>query len=369
MSNTEDKNKIIKHNKYTEAFQSSTTESKDNKQNEFEEEKSNEKRNLQIEEFSIKKNVPTRFDYAYYNKKEKEKEKKEIESRNENDNPNEDNSKVDDSIVSQSQNFRYDERLKDPIRKSYLKNKQGKVNKDSNDKYDIAQSYNKDHIEYRAYQFKVIMLGNIAVGKTCLLSYFVDSLFKDNYTCTVGVDFKVKTVVLTNNLKVDLQIWDTSGEERFRTITKQYYRDAAGIVLVFDVTNEKSFNDLTQWVDEIYSTGKRNVSIVLIGNKADLVSERVVSYERANQFASRKNIEYYEASAKTGQQVEEIYIRLSANMVNIREEEDMKMNGNEENIVLDSSRINVNDGNGKFKNDNKNLKIGSKKKNKNCCGE
>lgn len=343
MSQPEDKNKIIKHNQFTEAFKSNLKKEEEKDENE-DESKRKEKRSLQIEEFTKRSLGPTRFDYEFYKKERK------IE---------EDVSQKEDLNNSQTQEFRYDERLKDPIRRSYFKNNKTstKTNKD-----------NTDYIDYRAYQFKVIMLGNIAVGKTCLLSYFVDSLFKDNYTCTVGVDFKVKTVVLTENLKVDLQIWDTSGEERFRTITKQYYRDAAGIVLVFDVTNEKSFSDLEKWVDEINLTAKPNVNVVLIGNKADLGNERVVSYEKASRFASMKGIEYYEASAKTGQQVEEVYIRLSVNMVNTLEEEEMKAGGNDGSIVLDNSKVNVSVNDGRNGNGNGNLKIGSRKKNKNCCG-
>lgn len=364
MSLFEEKNKIIKHNQFTEAFKSDpkkqdeNDENNENNENQTEsksnekEGKQIEKRSLQIEEFTKRSTTPTRFDYAFYNKNDKNDKKHENE---------EESLQKNLSNTSQSQDFIYDERLKDPIRRSYFKSNKtnNKTNKD-----------NPSFIDYRAYQFKVIMLGNIAVGKTCLLSFFVDSLFKDNYSCTVGVDFKVKTVVLSDNLKVDLQIWDTSGEERFRTITKQYYRDAAGIVLVFDVTNEKSFSDLEKWVDEINSTAKRNVNVVLIGNKADLTSERVVSYERASRFASQKGIEYYEASAKTGQQVEEVYFRLSGNMVNSLEEEEMKEGKDEKSIVMDSSKadVSVGDGFGNLNGKNGNLKIGSRKKNKNCCG-
>ena len=194
--------------------------------------------------------------------------------------------------------------------------------------------------EYRGYMFKVIMLGNIAVGKTCLLSYFVDNTFKSEYSCTVGVDFKVKTIVLNPSVKVDLQIWDTSGEERFKTITRQYYRDAAGIALVFDVCNEKSFKDCVLWIEDIRLVAKRNVNIILIGNKTDLSTKRCVSYEVARRYAENNNIEYYESSAKTGHQVNGIFERLAGNMVNTLEEEDNNNNNNncsKDNISLNNN--------------------------------
>ena len=207
------------------------------------------------------------------------------------------------------------------------------------------------------------MLGNIAVGKTCLLSFFVDSVFKENYTCTVGVDFKVKTVVLGPSIKVDLQIWDTSGEERFRTITKQYYRDAAGIVLVFDVTNEKSFSDIGQWIDDINLIAKKNVRLILVGNKQDMVNERVISTEVARRFADKNNLIYYETSAKTGHQVQEIYEKLSEDMVNSFEAElELKKKvEQEENVGSKSKTVK----NNIIQVDLKSEK--SRKSNKNCC--
>lgn len=200
-----------------------------------------------------------------------------------------------------------DPRLKEPFKRLYF----SKKDKNSSQKPD-----------YQAYMFKVIMIGNIAVGKTCLLSYFMENKFNKEYSCTVGIDFKIKTIVLSSDCKVDMQIWDTSGEERFKTITRQYYRDAAGIVLVFDVTNEKSFTDITNWMDDINTSAKRSVNIVLVGNKTDLIEKRCVSFERANRFAQENNIEYYESSAKTGHQVVDIYRRLAMNMVNTLELEE-----------------------------------------------
>lgn len=232
-----------------------------------------------------------------------------------------------------------------------------KKDKDSKTNYD---SLNKSkNIDYQRYMFKVILLGNIAVGKTCLLSYFVDSVFRHEYTCTVGVDFKIKTVTLPKNKKVDLQIWDTSGEERFKTITRQYYRDAAGIVLVYDVTNEKSFADVVHWIEDIRLCAKSNVSIVLVGNKTDLENQRVVSYRTAQQYARHNDIEYYETSARTGQSVGKLFSDLAQIMVNVYDYEETTRRMDEQK----SSFLNNND---HQKRDVK-LDLGVKSKKKNCC--
>ena len=188
----------------------------------------------------------------------------------------------------------------------------------------------KKDVEYQRYMFKVILLGNIAVGKTCLLSYFLNKVFKPEYTCTVGIDFKVKTVFLENNKSADLQIWDTSGEERFKTVTRQYYRDASGIVLVYDVTNEKSFADVVHWIDDIKISSKINISIVLVGNKTDLEDKRVVSFKTASNYASQNNIKYIETSAKSGFNVSDLFEDLSQIMINVSDIEEA--NKKEQNI-------------------------------------
>lgn len=278
---------------------------------------------IQKDEFSqTKQSTLTRFDYGFYN------QNKEIVNESEDNNVN------NSTIISKP---------KEVPKISFY-------------------GTNKTPQDYRAYQFKVIMLGNIAVGKTCLLSFFVDSVFKENYTCTVGVDFKVKTVVLGPSIKVDLQIWDTSGEERFRTITKQYYRDAAGIVLVFDVTNEKSFTDIGQWIDDINLIAKKNVRLILVGNKQDMVNERVISTEVARRFADKNNLVYYETSAKTGHQVQEIFEKLSEEMVNSFEADlAVKKKEQEEDSIPGSSTNKNNIIHVDLKSER------SKKPNKNCC--
>lgn len=203
-----------------------------------------------------------------------------------------------------------------------------------NKKSSFAQIKQLDK-DYKGFMFKVIMLGNIAVGKTCILSFFTDNQFRTEYTCTIGCDFKTKTIIPKNssNIKVDMQIWDTSGEERHRSITKQYYRDSAGIVLVFDVTNEKSFSDIVTWIEEIKTNSRPKCSIVLVGNKTDLNNERVVSQDRVLRFANTYEIPYFETSAKTGASIEDIFYKLADKMIEMYEEEGIKFSN------ANSSRI------------------------------
>jgi len=164
-------------------------------------------------------------------------------------------------------------------------------------------------------RFKVILLGDIAVGKTSILSRFVDDKYSSEYRCNVGVEFKVKSLYLDEKTGADLQIWDTCGEERFRTITRQYYRDSSGIILVFDVTNRNSFERMTSWINDITEYGPTGTQIILVGNKIDLDDDRVISSHEALNFANKNNILYIEVSAKTSYNVIYLFEVLSKTMV------------------------------------------------------
>lgn len=157
------------------------------------------------------------------------------------------------------------------------------------------------------YQYKVILLGDISVGKTSILRRFIEDEFTSEYYCTVGVEFRIKTIYLNNNLGADLKIWDTCGEEKYRTITRQYYRDSNGVLLVFDLTSGVSFEKLQEWYDDVINNGPRDLHIVLIGNKKDL-PEKEVTPEMVKQFLDEHNdIEYIETSALTGEGVSDAF--------------------------------------------------------------
>ncbi|XP_048491757.1 GTP-binding protein YPTM2 isoform X2 [Beta vulgaris subsp. vulgaris] len=136
------------------------------------------------------------------------------------------------------------------------------------------------------YLFKLLLIGDSGVGKSCLLLRFADDSYLDSYISTIGVDFKIRTVD-QDGKTIKLQIWDTAGQERFRTITSSYYRGAHGIIVVYDITDQESFNNVKQWLSEIDRYASNNVNKLLVGNKSDLTANRAVSYETAKKKISR----------------------------------------------------------------------------------
>ncbi|KAL6865149.1 hypothetical protein ACP4OV_016300 [Aristida adscensionis] len=165
-------------------------------------------------------------------------------------------------------------------------------------------------IEYD-YLFKLLLIGDSSVGKSCLLLRFADDAYVDTYISTIGVDFKIRTVDLDGKT-VKLQIWDTAGQERFRTITSSYYRGAHGIIIVYDVTDMESFNNVKQWLSEIDRYASDNVCKLLVGNKCDLVDSKVVETEKAKAFADSLGIPFIETSAKESINVEEAFLTMSS---------------------------------------------------------
>ncbi|KAJ9190295.1 hypothetical protein P3X46_001514 [Hevea brasiliensis] len=163
------------------------------------------------------------------------------------------------------------------------------------------------------YLFKLLLIGDSGVGKSCLLLRFADDSYIESYISTIGVDFKIRTVE-QDGKTIKLQIWDTAGQERFRTITSSYYRGAHGIIIVFDVTDEESFKNVKAWLAEIDKFATDNVNKLLVGNKCDLTSKRVVSNETAKAFADEIGIPFLEASAKNATNVEDAFMTMSADI-------------------------------------------------------
>ena len=156
------------------------------------------------------------------------------------------------------------------------------------------------------YKFKVILIGDSGVGKTSLLNRYMDKEFSNNIPCTISADFKIKSIQIDPLTSAQITIWDTCGQEKYRSITKQYFKDAHGIILVFDVSDRRSFADLNNWLDEIKNNStKDDASIVLVGNKIDLEESRVVSYDEGNELAITNGLIFEETSAKSGQGIEE----------------------------------------------------------------
>jgi len=161
------------------------------------------------------------------------------------------------------------------------------------------------------YLFKLLLIGDSGVGKSCLLLRFADDTYTESYISTIGVDFKIRTIELDAKT-IKLQIWDTAGQERFRTITSSYYRGAHGIIVVYDVTDQESFNNVKQWLHEIDRYAAENVNKLLVGNKSDLTSKRVVSTEQGKEFADSLGIEFLETSAKNATNVEQAFLTMAS---------------------------------------------------------
>jgi len=161
------------------------------------------------------------------------------------------------------------------------------------------------------YLFKLLLIGDSGVGKSCLLLRFADDTYTESFISTIGVDFKIRTVELDHKT-IKLQIWDTAGQERFRTITSSYYRGAHGIIVVYDVTDMESFNNVKTWLSEIDKYATDKVNKLLVGNKCDLVVKKVVDYNTAKEFADSLRIPFLETSAKNATNVEQAFMTMTA---------------------------------------------------------
>ncbi|EIW67187.1 GTP-binding protein ypt1 [Tremella mesenterica] len=160
------------------------------------------------------------------------------------------------------------------------------------------------------YLFKLLLIGDSGVGKSCLLLRFADDTYTDSYISTIGVDFKIRTIELEGKT-VKLQIWDTAGQERFRTITSSYYRGAHGIIVVYDVTDRDTFTNVKQWLQEIDRYAVEGVNKLLVGNKSDLTTKKVVEHNEAKSFADELGIPFLETSAKNATNVEQAFLTMS----------------------------------------------------------
>ncbi|KAI9533261.1 Ras- protein Rab-13 [Dissostichus eleginoides] len=162
--------------------------------------------------------------------------------------------------------------------------------------------------------YKLLLIGDSGVGKTCLIIRFAEDNFNSTYISTIGIDFKVKTIEVEGK-KVKLQVWDTAGQERFKTITTAYYRGAMGIVLVYDITDEKSFENIQNWMKSITENASAGVSRMLLGNKCDIEAKRKVSRETGEKLAKDHGIRFFETSAKSSINVDESFLALALDIL------------------------------------------------------
>ena len=183
---------------------------------------------------------------------------------------------------------------------------------------------NKDIIE-----FKIILIGNASVGKTSIFNKFTTGDFSKIYKSTIAAEFKSKLLKVNKNLWAKLVIWDTCGTENYRSLTRQYYRGADGAIVIFDLTDQSSFNDLKKWIKDIKNYGEKDIQIIIVGNKLDLFNQRKVTQSQANNFCNENKYKYIEASAKDGTNLLKIFEELTFDLTNknlqkIKNEENKK---------------------------------------------
>ncbi|KAI5954834.1 SEC4 [Candida theae] len=157
---------------------------------------------------------------------------------------------------------------------------------------------------------KLLLVGDSGVGKSCLLLRFVEDKFNPSFITTIGIDFKIRTIE-SKGKKIKLQVWDTAGQERFRTITTAYYRGAMGIVIIYDVTDSRSFENVENWFQTVSQHANEDAQIFLVGNKCDDDVNRQVSKEQGEDLASKLHVPFLEASAKSNENVDAIFYELA----------------------------------------------------------
>ncbi|KAJ6252757.1 ras-related protein rab-2a [Anaeramoeba flamelloides] len=157
------------------------------------------------------------------------------------------------------------------------------------------------------YLYKFIIIGDSGVGKSCILLQFTDHRFQEVYDFTIGVEFGSRMIKIKDQ-QIRLQIWDTAGQETFRSITRSYYRGAAGALLVYDVSKRETFDHARNWLEDALKHSTTNLQVMLIGNKSDLEKNRKVSKKEGEEFAKEHNLLFLETSAKTAQNIEEAFL-------------------------------------------------------------
>eukprot|EP00918_Siedleckia_nematoides_P059987 GHVU01130832.1.p1 GENE.GHVU01130832.1~~GHVU01130832.1.p1 ORF type:complete len:213 (-),score=36.31 GHVU01130832.1:87-725(-) len=169
------------------------------------------------------------------------------------------------------------------------------------------------------YLLKFIIIGDAGAGKSCLLHQFIENKFKKNSPHTIGVEFGSK-ILEVGGKRIKLQIWDTAGQERYRSVTRSYYRGAAGALIVYDITNRETYSHLVTWLADARTLARSDTSIVAVGNKIDLKDKRQVTFLEASRCAQENDICFIETSALTGEGVEEAFVKVSKMILNKIEE-------------------------------------------------
>ena len=156
------------------------------------------------------------------------------------------------------------------------------------------------------YTIKYIIVGNAYVGKSNIIYRFVENKFSENYKATINLDFSYKNMKINDKI-FRIQLWDTAGQEEFQSISRGYYKSGACALVVYDITDRETFNNVSSWVEECKNNGPSTITLVLVGNKIDLEDKRQVTYEEGEDFANRNNMQFYETSALNGTNIDKLF--------------------------------------------------------------
>ena len=204
------------------------------------------------------------------------------------------------------------------------------------------------------YLFKYIIIGDSAVGKSNILLRYIHDKFNEEFQSTIGVEFGAKNLKIEDKI-YRIQIWDTAGQETFRSITRAYYKNSVCACVVYDITNKNTFQNVKSWIEDCKKQSPKTVFLVLIGNKVDLEDRREVSYEEGSIYAQKNGMLFFETSAKTGKNIEEIFMNSSyeiAKRINngfydlTNENNGIKQGFNSENVTLSSNKVGDNQNGG-----------------------
>lgn len=169
------------------------------------------------------------------------------------------------------------------------------------------------------YLFKFIIIGDAGAGKSCLLHQFIESKFKKGSSHTIGVEFGSR-IIHVGGKRIKLQIWDTAGQERYRSVTRSYYRGAAGALIVYDITSRDTYNHLINWLADARTLARADISIIAVGNKTDMKDKRQVTFLESSRFAQENELLFLETSALTGESVEDAFVKVAKMILNKIEE-------------------------------------------------
>eukprot|EP00180_Rhodochaete_pulchella_P000389 Plantae.Rhodophyta-Rhodochaete_pulchella.ctg12728.p1 GENE.Plantae.Rhodophyta-Rhodochaete_pulchella.ctg12728~~Plantae.Rhodophyta-Rhodochaete_pulchella.ctg12728.p1 ORF type:complete len:212 (+),score=41.65 Plantae.Rhodophyta-Rhodochaete_pulchella.ctg12728:324-959(+) len=192
-----------------------------------------------------------------------------------------------------------------------------------------------------AYLFKFIIIGDTGVGKSCLLLQFTDKRFTPIHDLTIGVEFGAR-IVTVEDKQLKLQIWDTAGQESFRSITRSYYRGAAGALLVYDITRKETFEHLLSWLEDARAHSNSNMTIILVGNKSDLEHRREVSRESGEEFAKEHGLLFLETSAKSNSNVEDAFLTTAKAIYDKVKAGELDLTSEQHGVKVGATNANIN---------------------------